>query len=104
MDTKSTRSTLSTHSASLAEYQAEGARGFAEVRVVHAPDPRQVGTRAQLSGAVLPIGRDPREDGLFLEDTRLSRIHARITFDLRARGYRIGDARSRNGTYVNGEP
>ena len=103
MDTKSTRSTLSTHSTSHAERFSELERASASVRVAHTPDLKKVGTQVQLSNEVLPIGRDPRDEGLRLEDAKLSRVHARITFDGRAAAYRIGDGQSRNGTFVNGQ-
>jgi len=45
------------------------------------------------------LGRSKKAD-IFLDDEKLSRIHARITRV--GMGYRLIDAQSRNGTYVNG--
>jgi DNA-binding NtrC family response regulator len=48
------------------------------------------------------VGRTVERDGLSLSDHSLSRLHFRIGWDGRQGAFRIGDAGSRNGTYVNG--
>lgn len=51
---------------------------------------------------LLTVGRAVDEPGLSLADPRLSRLHFRVAWDGRARAYRVGDAASRNGLFVNG--
>jgi transcriptional regulator with GAF, ATPase, and Fis domain len=51
---------------------------------------------------VLNVGREVAEQGLRIADVKLSRMHFRVTWDGRSRAYRVGDAGSANGTYVNG--
>jgi transcriptional regulator with GAF, ATPase, and Fis domain len=49
------------------------------------------------------VGREIDDNGLCIADHHMSRVHARIAFDAPAGLYRIGDASSRNGTFVNGQ-
>jgi pSer/pThr/pTyr-binding forkhead associated (FHA) protein len=98
-----TSSTLSTNPSLQTESYLDDQHIRADLRVVRSPSREQVGTRIRLSSKVLSIGREPREEGLRLDDVRLSRTHARIAFDSRAGVYRIGDSQSHNGTFVNGE-
>jgi FHA domain len=53
-----------------------------------------------LVGGRLVLGRDALEPAVV--DTRLSRVHARVT--LEGGAWRVHDLGSRNGTFVRGEP
>lgn len=75
----------------------------AELVVVFAPTTADLGRRVELSDDVIAVGRDIDGGGLCLADRRMSRLHARFTFDARAGLYRVGDANSKNHTFVNGE-
>lgn len=71
-----------------------------ELRVVHSPDPSAVGRSLPLdANEVLTLGRGAGGASTFA-DARLSRTHARVVYDPRAGAFRIGDARSKNGTFV----
>jgi len=59
---------------------------------------RGVGSSFRLAGAVITIGRNTGAD-IFLDDVSVSRRHAEIHAS--PQGYRISDAGSLNGTYVN---
>ena len=59
----------------------------------------QPGERFFLDRPRLVIGRDPESD-IFLNDMTVSRTHAVVESD--ARGVRVTDSGSLNGTYVNG--
>ena len=50
-------------------------------------------------GETLVVGRDP-ESGLLLEDPRVSKRHARLSWS--SAGWRLEDLGSKNGTLVNG--
>lgn len=50
---------------------------------------------------LLAVGRDVSPPGLLVQDSRLSRLHFRVAWDGRSRRYRLGDANSMNGTFVN---
>ncbi|MEZ4868488.1 MAG: FHA domain-containing serine/threonine-protein kinase [Caldilineaceae bacterium] len=56
--------------------------------------------RVPLTEGVLTIGRTP-DNGLVLDEPRVSRQHARVEFD--GQGYHIVDLRSANGTFLNKE-
>jgi transcriptional regulator with GAF, ATPase, and Fis domain len=73
------------------------------LHVVHAPRPEQRGQRAELGRELWLLGREIEAGGFSIDDRRLSRTHARFTFDGRAGRFRVGDAGSRNGTRVNGQ-
>ncbi len=72
------------------------------LEVVHCPD-RARGDRIELTPETEPllVGRDV-QPGLSLPDPKLSRLHLRVIWDSMRRGFRLGDAQSSNGTYVNG--
>jgi pSer/pThr/pTyr-binding forkhead associated (FHA) protein len=53
-----------------------------------------------LANGSLAIGRDPNSDIALPDDSKTSRLHARLVRD--GAGYAIEDAGSTNGTYVNG--
>jgi DNA-binding NtrC family response regulator len=78
-------------------------RRAGELVIVHAADATQVGRRAALGDDLFLLGREVSGMGFCLEDRRMSRIHARIAFDRRAGMFRIGDAASKNHTFVNGQ-
>ncbi|MDX2055397.1 MAG: sigma 54-interacting transcriptional regulator [Polyangiaceae bacterium] len=71
----------------------------------HGPDASAIGRRTLLStdGSVVSVGRDvAMSSSPPIEDSLLSRLHFRIVYDGRSGGHRLGDARSRNGTFVDG--
>jgi pSer/pThr/pTyr-binding forkhead associated (FHA) protein len=70
--------------------------------VVHCPDRAAVGRRIALDEAVVVVGRDVDGPGVCLDDLQLSRVHFRVVYDGRAESHRVGDAGSRNGTFVDG--
>lgn len=78
---------------------SENGAGLALV-VVHSPD-RAV-AMIPLSSDLTVLGRDVEGAGVSFDDERMSRVHFRIAFDGRARSHRLGDARSKNGTFVGG--
>lgn len=51
----------------------------------------------------LLVGSGPDRD-LSINHATVSARHAFIAFDLEQKAYRLGDAGSENGTYINGEP
>ncbi|HMJ10041.1 MAG TPA: sigma 54-interacting transcriptional regulator [Polyangiaceae bacterium] len=81
--------------------RSDTARDFA-LGVVHSPDPALAGHSQALGGSTLVVGRDVDAPGLCIADSELSRLHYRVVFDGRAVRHRIGDAGSRNGTFVRG--
>jgi transcriptional regulator of acetoin/glycerol metabolism len=73
--------------------------------VVYSPDrgfPRE--PIALERDELLAVGRQIAAPGLTLHDTRLSRLHFRVAWDGRCKLYRVGDAGSRNGLFVNTRP
>jgi transcriptional regulator with PAS, ATPase and Fis domain len=58
-------------------------------------------TPRQLKDDLTVVGRTAF-DGIRLADPAVSRVHGRIVRDVRTGCYRLGDADSRYGTYVNG--
>ena len=68
---------------------------------VSGPGPNK-GRSFQLSQSPFRIGRSPDADAQ-VEDLRLSRQHAEISFDSRG-SFWIRDLGSTNGTFVNGQP
>jgi DNA-binding NtrC family response regulator len=94
--------TLSTHPATESIEDAGQSHPSALLKVVASPDPELIGAQVALTRGIVALGREVEQGGLRLEDPRMSRVHARITYDVRAPGYRIGDAQSHNGTFVNG--
>src|ERR1051325_10926390 len=69
--------------------------------VAYSPDPGPVAA-ITLGDRVVVVGRDVRGAGVSIDDERMSRVHFRLAFDHRARSHRVGDAQSRNGTFVDG--
>ena len=71
------------------------------LHVVVSPDTARLGRVIELDDTLIPIGRDTGGNNS-IADPRLSRTHFRISYDGRSRAFRIADAKSRNGTFVNG--
>lgn len=73
--------------------------------VVHSPVASVVGDRIPIRShdKATAIGRDVGKAGTSIPDPWMSRIHFRIAFDRRMHAFRLGDAQSRNGTWLNGE-
>jgi transcriptional regulator with GAF, ATPase, and Fis domain len=94
---------LATEPASLDLPGTSRTSGHASVEVADSVDRARVGTRVQLSEDLVLIGREFDGAGIRFKDSRVSATHLRLTFDPRARAYRLGDAGSRNGTFVNGK-
>ncbi|MCB9586052.1 MAG: sigma 54-interacting transcriptional regulator [Polyangiaceae bacterium] len=69
--------------------------------IVFCPDNKAARRELSLSSEQLLIGREAGRQGLNLADPRISRLHLRILSE--ARGYRLVDMNSSNGTYVNGQ-
>ncbi len=67
-------------------------------KIVFTDGPR-VGEEMFLEAYEVTMGRSKKAD-IFLDDEKLSRVHAKITRV--GMGYRLIDLNSRNGTYVNG--
>ena len=77
--------------------------GALRLEVVHSADTGAVGRVVVLNAQEeLSIGREVT-DGLRIADTRLSRVHLRIRRDSPST-YRLEDAESANGTFLNGRP
>jgi transcriptional regulator with GAF, ATPase, and Fis domain len=74
----------------------------ASLVVVHSPDESATGRAIALATETLILGRDVDPPNIRLADARLSRIHFRIVYDGRSRAHQLGDARSRNGSFVDG--
>ncbi|HWA64762.1 MAG TPA: FHA domain-containing protein [Mycobacteriales bacterium] len=80
-----------------AEILEELPAGFALLVVQRGPN---AGSRFLLDQEVTTVGRHPDSD-IFLDDVTVSRQHA--TFTRTPEGYRLQDAGSLNGTYLNRE-
>ncbi len=78
-------------------------RRSAALVVAYTPASEQLGTRVALNRDLVLLGREIETGGLCLDDRRMSRTHARFAYDTRAGMFRVGDAHSRNGTFVNGQ-
>lgn len=74
----------------------------ARLRVVYCPSATDTLRTIELDGADVQLGRGTTLR-VSLDDAEASRLHARICLDPLAHRYRIGDAQSTNGTFVNGE-
>jgi len=70
--------------------------------IAHSPDRDAAGKVVPLDENVVAFGRDVDAPGVRLNDAHLSRVHFRIAYDGRARAHVLGDARSSNGTFVDG--
>jgi transcriptional regulator of acetoin/glycerol metabolism len=73
------------------------------LEVVSSPDASAVGRRLEVGRATAVIGRDFVGVGLLIDDRRLSRVHAHVTFDPDATACRITDAGSKNGCFADAE-
>jgi len=75
------------------------------LRILHCPVAEAIGRRFLLPPERTPkaFGRDIAEQGPPIPDPCMSRLHFRISFDGHTGSFRLGDANSRNGTWVNGE-
>ncbi len=73
--------------------------------ILHCPVAEAIGRRFFLPPERTPkaFGRDIPEQGPPIPDPCMSRLHFRISFDIHTGSFRLGDANSRNGTWVNGE-
>jgi len=73
------------------------------VWVIASPERAQVGSEWPLTrDEAFLLGRKLERGGLCLNDPKLSRLHARIAWDGRARAFRVADADSANGTFLDG--
>jgi transcriptional regulator of acetoin/glycerol metabolism len=71
--------------------------------VVRSPDGDAPGASFRLpADGMFLVGRGVQQSGVALADDHMSRLHFRIAWDGRQSAFRLGDARSKNGTYVNG--
>jgi DNA-binding NtrC family response regulator len=78
-------------------------RQMGNLTVVYSPDAEAPGERFQLpEDDSFLVGRGVQQSGLGLADHSMSRLHFRIAWDGRQSAFRLGDARSKNGTFVNG--
>lgn len=75
-----------------------GGPGRAVVSVLEPADRRPLPSEREVPGRGLTFGRDPGND-LCLDDTEVSRFHARI--EPRGRQFLLEDLGSRNGTFVD---
>lgn len=91
-----------THQAPPHSHQAAASAEAVSLVIVHSPDEQLVGTRWALTEDALVVGRDVDAPGTRVNDMQLSRVHFRIVHDGRSRRHRVGDAQSRNGTFVDG--
>lgn len=76
-----------------------GGPSRATIAVLEPADRRPVPSEREVPSRGLAFGRDPSND-LCLEDTEVSRFHARI--EVRGRQHLLQDLGSRNGTFVDG--
>jgi transcriptional regulator with PAS, ATPase and Fis domain len=76
----------------------------ARLFVLASPDGSAVGKSVRLPHeSAFLLGRGVDRDGLSIADPKMSRLHARITWDGRSRSSRLDDADSANGTFIDGE-
>lgn len=74
----------------------------ATLTVAYSPDEALFGKRLTLNrDEVLVAGREVPPDQLRLADPKLSRLHFRLLWDARHESYRVADAGSSNGTFIN---
>src|SRR5687768_17555215 len=86
-----------------AESESARTRPHLQLTIVHGPTPTPDVGRVMLEperGDLL-VGRSVH-GGWSVGDPRLSRVHCRVRWDVTRHGFRIIDADSSNGTYVNG--
>ncbi len=70
--------------------------------LMHSPDQACLRERTLTTESELLLGRDVGGPGWTLGDARVSRLHARISWDERQNCYRVSDLQSTNGVRVNG--
>lgn len=70
--------------------------------VLYSPDDTLVGRVIYLTDGCIAVGRQPGEAGLTMNDGRASRLHADVSWDADRQSYVVRDARSLNGTRING--
>lgn len=76
----------------------------ASLWVIACPERARIGQRFTIPHhEPVLLGRSVERGGLAFDDARMSRVHARITWDRRCSGYRVSDLGSANGTFVNGK-
>ncbi len=90
-----------TRTAALSSVEQKGVvKAWGRLVVVH---PRHLATRIELERKPTHLGRDPSQTASVpLADATMSRNHARIQWDGRARSFVIQDVGSHNGTSVDG--
>lgn len=72
--------------------------------VIACPETSRIGQRLPIPrGEALLLGRKIARGGAAFDDERMSRVHARVSWDRRCSGYRVEDMGSANGTFVNGK-
>ena len=75
----------------------------ASLWVIACPETSRIGQRLLISrDEALLLGRKVDRGGAAFDDARMSRVHARVSWDQRCSGYRVADMGSANGTFVNG--
>ncbi|HLV64251.1 MAG TPA: sigma 54-interacting transcriptional regulator, partial [Polyangiaceae bacterium] len=72
------------------------------LRLVNTPDASASRDRVLPLHGELLIGREAAPGGWSIADARVSRLHARVSWDAASGCYRITDLNSRNGVRVNG--
>jgi DNA-binding NtrC family response regulator len=73
------------------------------LEILDAPCVSERGRRVALNRELTAFGRDVAEAAYTFADARMSRLHARCVWDACLSALRVGDAQSKNGTYVNGK-
>ena len=76
----------------------------ASLWVIACPETSRIGQRLPIRrDEVLLLGRKIDRGGAAFDDERMSRVHARVSWDGRCSAYRVADMGSANGTFVNGK-
>ncbi len=101
-DSRADRASATTNQSPDPSEPTRAAPEAASLVVAHSPDRAAVGSRIAVDEAVVVVGRDVDGPGVCLDDLQLSRVHFRVVYDGRAERHRVGDAGSRNGTFVDG--
>ncbi|HMJ13345.1 MAG TPA: sigma 54-interacting transcriptional regulator [Polyangiaceae bacterium] len=86
------------------ERTSQTSAGVNLCHVVFCPEAQRIGTHFEIAANddVIALGRDAGPSGSSFDDPRMSRLHARVTYDAAQRAFRFGDAKSSNGTHHNG--
>jgi transcriptional regulator with GAF, ATPase, and Fis domain len=75
----------------------------AVLHVLYTPkSPQTLRTTSLFEGAAFALGRNVAAPDVLLDDPCASRLHARIAWDVQQGAFRLEDAGSANGTFVNG--